>query len=95
MPWTHKIKISRKTGLPIGYFSLEVENKIEEYGELLSDVFIYRKSFQSCFIDTMAFYLFVLNEMKKAILNDIPNDVAAMPLCPLEQMEEIETVDYC
>lgn len=95
MPWTHKIKISRKTGLPIGCSSLEVEDKIEEYGELLSDIFIYRKSFQSCFIDTMAFYLFAVNEMKKAILQDIPNEVVEMPLCPLEQMEEIETVDYC
>ena len=56
---------------------------------------MYRKYFADYHIDSKAFEEEALAEMKKAIHQDIPNEVIEMPLCPLEQMAEIETVDYC
>ncbi len=89
------IQYERSTGKFLGGYQTQVDNYQIESSELLSHSFVYRKCFTDYHIDSKAFEKEVLFEMKRAILNDIPNEVIEMPVCPLEQMAEIETVDYC
>ncbi len=89
------IQYERSTGKFLGGYQTQVDNYQKESSELYSHSFVYRKCFTDYHIDSKAFEKEVLFEMKRAILNDIPNEVIEMPVCPLEQMAEIETVDYC